>query len=152
MVSLSGLRVYHSKMVRTLFLVLLLSSGVMAQDLSWLTGHWVNDRNEEVWSEVRGGNLMGFNRQFKDGSVVFFEHLRIELSDGRVVYRACPLGKVWTSFELVESEQHRAVFQNLQHDFPQRLDYRRVGDRLQATISGEGQKSVTWEFRLKSLP
>ena len=139
-------------MLRTLFFVLLLSSGVLAQDLSWLTGHWANDNTEEVWSEFRGGNLMGYNRQFKAESVVFFEHLRIERSGAKIVYQACPLGKSWTPFELVETNTRQAVFQNLQHDFPQRLDYHRVGNRLLVTISGEGQESASWEFQLKSLP
>jgi hypothetical protein len=31
------------------------------------------------------------------------------------------------------------VFENLEHDFPQRIEYQRDGDRLTATISGPGE-------------
>jgi hypothetical protein len=139
------------KAAAVLLLGLLLTQPTWAQDLSWLSGHWFNHKTEEVWSQPVDGNLMGYNRQFKDKEIVFFEHLRIEKREGKVLYQACPLGKSWTTFELVESGVADAVFSNPNHDFPQRLHYHRQGDTLRVRISGEGHESVSWSFTLKSL-
>jgi hypothetical protein len=135
--------------MRTLLLILLLTATAVAQDLSWLTGHWTTETSEEVWSESRDGNLMGHNRQFKDGKVVFFEHLRLERDGSDTLYQACPLGKSWTTFKLVESDGKEAVFSNPAHDFPQQIHYRRQGDSLLVTISGKGHESVIWTFELQ---
>lgn len=134
--------------MRVVVLVLFLTLAASAQDLSWFTGSWGNESTEEVWSTDIDGNLMGYNRALKDGKVVFFEHLRIESKGGKTVYQACPLGKVWTPFELTKSGKNEAVFTNPKHDFPQRIHYRRQGKKMIVTISGEGQKSVTWTFAL----
>lgn len=137
------------RLIRLILLCLLLSSVAVAQDLSWLTGHWVNDESEEVWSESLDGNLMGFNRQQKDGKLVFFEHLRIEKKGKQTLYQACPKGASWTTFELVQTAPREAVFSNPEHDFPQRIHYRRRGETLEVTISGEGSKSLSWTFLRK---
>jgi Domain of unknown function (DUF6265) len=135
--------------MRTLLIILLLAATAGAQDLSWLTGHWTTENSEEVWSESRDGNLMGYNRQFKDGAVVFFEHLRVEQVGDDILYQACPVGKSWTSFKLIKSDKKEAVFSNPKHDFPQQIQYRREEDTLFVTISGQGQESVSWRFELK---
>jgi hypothetical protein len=52
---------------------------------------------------------------------------------------------------LSESSENRAVFENLEHDFPQRIVYWRQGDRLGASIEGEtpeGRSVVEWSFTL----
>jgi uncharacterized protein DUF6265 len=134
--------------MRTFLFLLLLTATAVAQDLSWLSGHWTTDTSEEVWSESREGNLMGYNRQFKDSKVVFFEHLRIERDGDDTRYQACPLGKSWTTFRQTRSAENEVVFSNPSHDFPQQIHYRRKGDSLFVTISGEGEKSVSWEFKL----
>lgn len=136
-------------MKAAVLLTLLLTLPVCAQDLSWLHGHWANDDTEEVWSQEFDGNLMGYNRQFKDGKVDFFEHLRIEKRDGKTLYQACPLGKSWTTFELTESGEDEALFSNPSHDFPQKIHYHRQGKTLHVTISGEGHESASWSFELK---
>ena len=135
--------------MRTFLLVLLLATTVSAQDLSWMSGHWITDDSEEVWSESRDGNLMGYNRKFEDDEVVFFEHLRIERSGSNTVYQACPLGQSWTGFRLTKIGESEALFSNPQHDFPQHINYRREGDSLLFTISGAGEKSASWRFQRK---
>lgn len=135
--------------VRVGILFLMLVSGCLAQDLSWMTGRWSDGETVEVWSEMRDGNLMGYNRHFKGQKVTFFEHLRIDQTKNGTVYHACPLGRSWTAFQLTEATEEQAVFTNPGHDFPQKIHYHREGDLLLVTISGKDRESVTWEFRLQ---
>lgn len=129
--------------------MLLLSLSASAQDLSWLSGHWVTENSEEVWSLSRDGNLMGHNRQFKDGKVVFFEHLRLERKPEGTLYHACPLGKGWTTFRLTESRDREALFTNPQHDFPTHIHYRLEGQTLKVMISDGAEKTASWTFQRK---
>ena len=51
-------------------------------------------------------------------------------------------------FRLVASDGTSATFENPAHDFPQRIQYRRDGDRLVATISArDGSNAMSWTYR-----
>lgn len=116
-------------------------------DLQWLAGCWASEGGEhgsgEHWTTPAGGTMLGVARTIRDGKTVSFEWLRIvETAEGSLRYLARPEGGAETGFELVERQggagQDEAVaFANPAHDFPQRIAYRRRGDRLEAEISGE---------------
>lgn len=102
-----------------------------AETLSWLTGSWGSTSesgrvSEELWLPPAGGVLFGVNRTISsDGKLLAFEHLRIEERDGGLVYLAAPGGRQPpTEFPAVHVTVERAVFENPEHDFPQRITYR----------------------------
>jgi hypothetical protein len=125
--------------------------------LAWLTGTWVSARDEpplteEHWIAPAGGTMFGVNRSIAGDETLFFEYLRIQQADdGTLIYLAAPLGRhPATSFRLVESTTDRFVFENPDHDFPQRIIYERAGDSLTMRIEGEEDsqtKSSTWQMR-----
>lgn len=92
--------------------------------------------------------MLGVNRSVAEGRTVFFEYLRIETSESAVVYLASPLGRdPPTRFVSVASGPGWIAFENAEHDYPQRIEYRRDGDELTMTICGQedGQpKSASW--------
>jgi hypothetical protein len=56
------------------------------------------------------------------------------------------------AFRLVECEDGWLVFANPTHDFPQRLEYRRVGEAgLQVNVSA-GSRGFTLDFRRPTVP
>lgn len=123
-------------------------------DLAWMAGHWSGQKDEtvmeEFWTAPAGGVMLGLHRDVTQGRPAFFEYLRIEERDGRVAYIASPKGKGATEFVLVSLEIDRATFENLEHDFPQRIIYHREGDRLTARVEGmvDGElqsKEWAWE-------
>ncbi len=70
---------------------------------------------------------------------VSWEFMRIEARESGLVYLASPGGRApATPFDLVELGDRRAVFENLEHDFPNRIIYSVVGDTLRARIEGHG--------------
>ncbi|MCI0629390.1 MAG: DUF6265 family protein [Phycisphaerales bacterium] len=109
--------------------------------VSWLAGTWGSEegqsRSEEHWTQPSGGTMIGMNRTIRDGRTVFFEYLRIERGPDGIVYLASPKGRhPPMPFKLVKSDQNMAVFENPEHDFPQRVIYRREGDVMHARAEG----------------
>jgi hypothetical protein len=104
---------------------------------------------EEHWTAARGGTMLGTNRTTKGDATTFFEFLRITSDANGVVYWGAPLGKNATPFKLVKVDGARAVFENSEHDYPQRILYARDGATLTARVEGRENgvdKSSEWRF------
>lgn len=139
----SNLRLFFSF---ALCVAIAVGGAAAASDLSsldglrFLEGHWAGGSGrvemEEIWIGPKGGVMLGLHRDVASGKQAFFEYLRIEHRDGQVTYIASPRGVGTTGFALVALEGQRAVFENLEHDFPQRIIYQREGNRLTARVEG----------------
>jgi hypothetical protein len=128
-----------------------------APNLSWLAGYWLScaDGGEvsETWSDVRGGMMAGTTLTTR-GSETSFEFARIAPSPAGLSFFAQPGGREPTQFLLAESGPSHAIFANPGHDFPQRVIYRREGDRLAARIEGmmNGRPAaIDWSYRAAPL-
>lgn len=125
--------------------------------LSWMAGHWSNDQEnlsmEEAWLAPRGGTMLGVNRAAGKDETYSTEYLSIFEEDGEIWYQASPSGQATTRFRLTSANGQRAVFENPEHDFPQRIEYTRDGDQLRAVIRGElDGKDAEVEFRWTLRP
>jgi hypothetical protein len=120
--------------------------------LGWLEGRWVGEKDgvsmEELWTAPRGGTLLGLHSDVKAGRLVSWEFLRIADSGDGVTYFASPRSAAPTPFKLVEIGDRRAVFENRQHDFPQRILYwLDAQGALHARIEGpRGGQTVSEEW------
>ena len=110
--------------------------------LAWLAGCWAVEGSEagsvEHWLSPAGGTMLGMVRTVKDGQTVGFEFLQIRTnSHGKVIYIAKPSGQAEATFEASSVEEDSVVFENLEHDFPQRIRYRLASEgRLTARVEG----------------
>ena len=128
-------------------------------DLAWLAGSWSGkdgrDDHEEHWTAPKGGAMVGMHRTVRDGRMVEFEFFRIEAQNGVLAYLSQPGGRSpATPFTLKTLERERVVFENLAHDFPQRLIYWKDGDALRARIEGPmngKERSMEWRWTRSSL-
>ena len=120
--------------------------------LAWMEGYWTGTTDgvamEEVWTAPKGGALLGMHRDVKDGKMVSFEFFRIDTTPNGATYFASPRSKVPTPFRAVEMGDKRVVFENKEHDFPQRILYWLDGaGALHARIEGpQGGKTVGEEW------
>jgi len=126
-----------------------------APDFSWLAGHWCLQTGdqlvEEYWTRPSANLVIGMGRTVKGGKTVNFEFTRIEIRDGEIDYIALPEGRQETAFRLTASGADWARFENPQHDFPQRVEYRRNGAGLHAEIAGPGKgKEVVIPFEYRA--
>lgn len=112
-------------------------------ELNWLAGCWVSagETDYEIWMADESG-LQGFAGSMAGGKLAFYEILAIVEENGLTAYVASPLGEGTTRFSLVSSSPGDAVFENIAHDYPQRIAYVLEGNSLTATISmADGGKS-----------
>ena len=84
----------------------------------------------------------------RNGRVVDFEFTTVERTDSTFVMTPRPKGVKSDSFPLKEVSNGRATWENLEHDFPQRIIYRRgIDGSLIARIEGTthaGERHVEW--------
>lgn len=129
-------------------MVTALASGAAAAELpsmaslDWLSGCWASDGGEpgsgEFWTPLAGDTLFGISRTVRDGRTAAHEFVQIRpLPEGGIAYIALPSGQAQAAFRLVSVNGREAVFENPDHDFPQRVGYRlEDGGRLAAWIEG----------------
>jgi hypothetical protein len=126
-----------------------------AADLGWLEGRWSGTKDgttsEEHWTSPAGGALVGMHKDVKAGKMAGFEFQRIEpAKEGGLVYQASPQGRPATPFKLIESAGRRVVFENKEHDFPQRILYwldaqGALHARIEGTMQGKAmQEEWVW--------
>jgi hypothetical protein len=143
-----------------LFAVLVCATATAAdaptvRDFDWLGGHWCgNDGDaaiEEYWLPPAGNLVLGVARGVKGGLTVEHEFLRIEIGANATQLVAILPGQPPTPFRLTASGEDWARFENPQHDFPTRVEYRRTSSGLHAEIAGPGkdgrQQVIPFEYR-----
>lgn len=114
--------------------------GTSAEALDWIAGRWCTAQGDaavdEYWLPPVAGETQGLSRTVRDGRVVAFEFMRIEMRDGVQTFLAQPQGRAETAFARTAGGFHWVRFENPAHDFPDRIEYRRDGDALRAVIEG----------------
>lgn len=125
------------------------ASGAEIGDVSWLSGCWASDGAEpgsgEQWTMPAGGSMFAVSRTVRGGKTTAFEFLRIiETEDGGLLYIALPSGQTLTTFVMISISPDEVVFENPDHDFPQRVAYRRAAGqlvgRIEGTINGQDRR------------
>lgn len=141
-------------MIRTAALMVFMAAAQVATGAArfpeFMAGSWrgVTDaqRMEEHWTTPDGRMMVGMHRD-TGSERSSFEFLRIEAQGGTLVYLAMPAGRPAVAFPLKTIEANRIVFENLKHDFPQRVIYWRADDRLCARVEGpstDGDDAAEW--------
>lgn len=127
--------------------------------LAWLAGCWASESGEagsgEHWLPLAGGSMLGVGRTVKNGKTVSHEFLQIRANaEGKLVYIAAPSGQKEATFVASGLVDGAVTFENLQHDFPQRIIYKALpGDRLAARIEGMRNGVLRGiDFPLKRVP
>lgn len=126
-------------------------------DLAHFAGTWRAAMGraevEEFWTPPKAGAMFGISRTTSGDRTREFEYLRIVEKGGTLVYVAQPGGKAPTEFKLSKLTADEAVFENPEHDFPNKIAYVKKPDgELHATIYGPGpgpggkERSMTFEY------
>ncbi|MEP6686818.1 MAG: DUF6265 family protein [Gemmatimonadales bacterium] len=113
----------------------------IATQVGWLAGCWELSagarRIEEQWMRPRAGLMLGVSRTVVGDSLREYEQVALFERGGRLVYAAAPARQAPAEFESIAVSDSAVTFENLTHDFPQRVIYRRRGaDSLVARVEG----------------
>ena len=128
--------------------------------LAWLQGCWEaaspQRTIEEQWMAPRGGSMLGMSRTVRGERFTGHELVVLRVRDGRLVYQAHPSGQPSAEFPLQTLGDSTVVFEDPQHDFPQRVGYRRsAADSLLAWIEGTAngqERRVEFRYRRVTCP
>lgn len=128
--------------------------GPTVADLAWMAGEWIQVGEtrtvRETWSSPLDGVMAGLGETHRPGRPVSLEVMTITTEPSGVTFTARLEGQPPTPFPLKAGGPDEVVFENLAHDFPQRVIYRRCGEDLCASIEGMvgGElKGVAWRYR-----
>jgi hypothetical protein len=126
------------------------------EGLGWIAGCWAMDdgkeSTQENWMKPAGQSMIGMSRTVSGGKTVFTEYLQIREMNGQLAYIvSLGLNAKPTLFKLIKSSESEVVFENPEHDFPQRIIYRRESsEALFARIEGQEKgvkKSIDFPFK-----
>jgi hypothetical protein len=93
--------------------------------LAWLAGCWEHRSDARVIEGMtpRGGLMLGMARTVDGERTREYEQTSISAEGAEWVFTARPSGQAEASFRSKEIGARRVVFENLAHDFPQRVIY-----------------------------
>jgi len=129
------------------------------EDLRWLAGSWASDsaavRIEEHWSAPAGGLMVGMHRDVIGGRATGFEFFRIRADSIGLVYLSQPGGRPPHPFRLKELGSRSVVFEDPEHDFPQRVMYwlderGELHARIEGVMNGK-LEGENWRWKKASL-
>ena len=149
--------------MRAVAILMLLSSLPAAADtvtvaagissLSWLSGCWAYDGKDagsgEHWMPPAGGTMFAVSRTISDSRTIAFEYLQItETDENSLALVASPSGQSPARFDLLSLGNNEVIFENPEHDFPQRIIYRLADDgALLGRVEGQaGGRPIAIDF------
>ena len=110
-------------------------------DLLWIVDNWINAQGETIsyehWNKINDTLFEGGSETIKNGDTVFSEKLKIIKEKNDIYYIAdVKHNPAPVYFKLTEISEGKAVFENPEHDFPQRITYLLESGTLHAFIEG----------------
>lgn len=130
-------------------------------ELQWLLGNWENEDDgmisKEKWSKTNDNTYKGMSFRLLRSDTVFAEKMVLqEGNDGLIMTVTTLEGKKEVdpvSFKLVSPDKRKFIFENKNHDFPQRIIYTNPQkDKIHAWIEGDvlGEKQrIDFHFTRK---
>ncbi len=128
------------------------------KQMEWVIGKWENisrDRNlYEIWTKTNDTIYSGRSFMIANNDTIFSERISLELKNNELFY--IPAVSAQNNgqpipFKFTSSENTEIIFENREHDFPQRIIYKNPKpDSLYARVEGnDNGKFRKEEFFMK---
>jgi hypothetical protein len=121
------------------------------EKMNWLIGKWENKLPEglltETWSQINDSTFTATSFFIIDKDTVHSESIELTQLKDELIYRPTVNGQnndEPVDFKLSSESENTFTFENLKHDYPQKIVYKKVNEtNLVATISGiqQGKQS-----------
>ncbi|MDI5886281.1 MULTISPECIES: DUF6265 family protein [Flavobacterium] len=127
---------------------------------SWLLGNWENKSADgnltENWEKLNDSTFQAQSYYIKEKDTVHFESIILQQKGENLTYTATVKGQNNDKpvvFKLTTATDKQVSFENLKHDYPQKISYSQITpDSLVAKISGIQQgKSSSEQFSMKKI-
>jgi hypothetical protein len=119
---------------------------------NFLQGTWKIENKEvyEHWDKLNENRLKGFSYKLKNGKLMISEYLDITKVNKEVIYTATVLNQnegKGIHFTLTKADSAFA-FENLKHDFPKKIVYKRLNDsEIYVQVSDGKQKGFAYKLQ-----
>jgi len=130
--------------MKIIILLMLISISINPQDdsiIKLFPGKWkMNSDNIEYYEEWKIADeheLTGVGFSIEEGDTVLSEELYLKKFAEQWAYVAIPVNQTITLFALTEYSESKFIFENKEHDYPQRIIYEFTADgKLNAATEG----------------
>lgn len=125
------------------------------ESIDWILGEWIQQTEQtttfECWKKEDPTTFRGYGSTTQSGSEKrrTEEYLLLTSLGEEIYYFAkVPHNELPTAFKLTEFSDSHAIFENLEHDFPNRLEYRLIAPQvLSVKVSGSASQGFEINFR-----
>jgi hypothetical protein len=126
------------------------------EQMAWLVGCWERQGRAgalttERWFAPKASSMFGIGTTIRGDTLRNYEMLLLRVAMGRMQYIAHLAGQAPTAFTATALDASQVRFENVKHDFPQEITYRRQGaDSVIAVTAGpeNGQRrEISFAFR-----
>lgn len=124
-----------------------------------LLGNWENKSEEgaliENWKKVNDSTFAATSYFIKNKDTLHFESITLQQKAEKLTYQSIVTGQnndKPVTFDFVVSDEKQLIFENLKHDYPQKIMYKQLSkESLIVEISGvqQGKPSVEKYTMLK---
>jgi hypothetical protein len=122
-------------------------------EMQWLIGNWENNLEEgiltEQWSKKNDSTFTGQSYYLKGKDTIHSEKMELTERDEELYYIASVKGQNKNEpveFKRTAATENAYTFENPQHDYPQKIVYKKNSDiQLNAIISGIQQGKASSE-------
>lgn len=152
---------FKSMRILLVFVALLGNIGLVKSqkfnDLNWLLGGWKMKQESvefsEIWTKTDSCNYRGKGIGVSGKDTIFYEEIQLQFLQDGIYYKVKSRGQndnEFVSFKLVNHGINTFVFENINHDFPSLIIYKRINDnQMEAWIEGRENsiiKSEAFDF------
>jgi hypothetical protein len=120
--------------------------------LDFLVGTWKNSEKGlyEVWEMDENNTLKGYSYTLKNNEKVISEFLRIYKLENNTVYEAKVINQnegEAISFTLNEKIKSTLSFENNNHDFPKKIQYKRIdNNKIEVKVLGDNEQGYSYFY------
>lgn len=145
-------KIYHMRILASVLALFFFISceNNESSELDFLVGTWKRDNKEqfEVWEKNNSSDLTGYSYRIKDNQKIITETLFIKKNGNQFVYEATVPdqndGKT-VQFILNTETDSLFSFENDEHDFPKKIQYKRINDnQLEVIVLGDGNTGFSY--------
>jgi hypothetical protein len=115
-----------------------------------MVGTWKMDGKEqyEVWETTKNKELRGYSYKINDNQKTITETLSIKKIENNIIYEATVPdqneGRT-IQFTLNNEILEYLSFENINHDFPKKIQYKRINDdEIEVTVLGDEGKGFSY--------
>jgi hypothetical protein len=127
---------------------------------NWLLGKWETKTADgtlsESWKQLNDSTFQGESFFIKNKDTLHFETVTLQQNGEELIYNATVKGQnndKPVPFKITSETEKQLVFENLKHDYPQKITYTQIKkDSLVASISGvQLGKPSSEKFGMKKI-